>query len=150
MPPVSLGRANQKQMVELLVILAGSIIVFILSAYYDLIEKVVIISHRYEHLQVDEFFTLTCFLSLALAVFSVRRWLELRKALSEIRQLRGLIPICSGCKKIRDDEGYWHQIEMYFHDHSEVEFSHGICPDCIEKLYPDIAEDLMKDIKTQC
>jgi YesN/AraC family two-component response regulator len=61
---------------------------------------------------------------------------ELKTALAEIRTLRGIIPICASCKKIRDDGGYWHQVEVYVRDHSEAQFSHGICPDCAEKLYP--------------
>lgn len=62
---------------------------------------------------------------------------ELQSALSEIKQLSGLLPICSSCKKVRNDDGYWEQIEGYIRDHSEVEFSHGICPDCAKKLTPD-------------
>lgn len=61
----------------------------------------------------------------------------LQGALDEIKTLRGIIPICSHCKKIRDDEGYWEQIEAYISDHSEAQFSHGICPDCAQELYPD-------------
>jgi len=66
---------------------------------------------------------------------------ELQKALAEVKTLSGLIPICASCKKIRDDKGYWGQIESYISDHSEAEFSHGICPDCMKKLYPDLMED---------
>jgi len=62
---------------------------------------------------------------------------ELEQALSDVRQLSGMLPICSSCKKIRNDSGYWQQIEAYFKDHSQVEFSHSICPDCAAKLYPD-------------
>ncbi len=61
---------------------------------------------------------------------------KLEKALKEIKQLRGIIPICASCKKIRDDQGAWNQLEAYISDHSEAEFSHGICPECAEKLYP--------------
>ncbi|MHB8809042.1 MAG: two-CW domain-containing protein [Desulfobulbaceae bacterium] len=63
---------------------------------------------------------------------------KLRIALSEIKTLRGLIPICASCKKIRDDKGVWNQIECYIRDHSEAEFSHGICPECAAKLYPNL------------
>jgi len=63
---------------------------------------------------------------------------DLEKALSEIKKLSGLLPICSHCKKIRDDTGYWNQIESYIHAHSEAEFSHGICPECAEKYFPDV------------
>ena len=62
---------------------------------------------------------------------------ELEQALIDIRQLSGMLPICASCKKIRNDGGYWEQIEAYIQEHSEVEFSHGICPDCAVKLYPD-------------
>lgn len=68
---------------------------------------------------------------------------ELRKTLAEIKTLRGFLPICSNCKKIRDDEGYWQQIEKYIMEHSEAEFSHGICPDCMKKLYPELADQIM-------
>lgn len=63
---------------------------------------------------------------------------ELRKAVSEVKTLSGLIPICASCKKIRDDKGYWNQIESYIKERSNVDFSHGICPDCAEKLYPEL------------
>jgi len=63
---------------------------------------------------------------------------ELKGALAKVKQLSGLLPICSSCKKIRDDKGYWNQIEAYIRDHSEAEFSHGICPECSKKLYPDL------------
>ncbi len=62
---------------------------------------------------------------------------ELEKTLAEIHQLSGLLPICSSCKKIRDDDGYWHQVEEYINRHSEASFSHSMCPTCIEKFYPN-------------
>lgn len=62
------------------------------------------------------------------------------EAMSNIRILRGLFPICASCKKIRDDGGYWKQIDGYIRDHSEAEFSHSICPDCMERLYPEFTE----------
>ncbi|HEY3384172.1 MAG TPA: PAS domain-containing protein [Vicinamibacterales bacterium] len=62
---------------------------------------------------------------------------ELTEALAKIRTLSGLLPICASCKKIRDDHGYWTQIESYIRQHSEADFTHGLCPSCAEKLYPD-------------
>ena len=59
-------------------------------------------------------------------------------ALAEVKELKGLLPICSNCKKIRDDSGYWNQIESYISTHSHAEFTHGICPDCARKLYPEM------------
>lgn len=76
-------------------------------------------------------------------VTAVRDLTEKRKAEEEISILRGILPICSFCKKIRDDKGYWNQIESYIHDHSEAEFSHGVCQECAKKHYPD--EDLYGD-----
>ena len=65
---------------------------------------------------------------------------DLRDALVQIKTLSGLIPICASCKKIRDDKGYWNRLETYIQEHSEAEFSHGICPDCMKKLYGDFLE----------
>jgi GAF domain-containing protein len=62
---------------------------------------------------------------------------ELELTLSEVKTLQGFLPICASCKKIRDDKGYWNQIEKYISDHSDVQFSHGICPECAKKLYPE-------------
>ncbi|MFP4547861.1 MAG: GAF domain-containing protein [Fidelibacterota bacterium] len=63
---------------------------------------------------------------------------ELKTALQEIKTLRGMLPICSYCKKIRDDDGYWNRLETYIHHHSEAEFSHSICPDCAKKQFPNM------------
>jgi len=64
--------------------------------------------------------------------------IELEQALGEVKQLSGLLPICASCKRIRDDKGYWNQIESYIREHSDAEFSHSICPECQEKLYPEL------------
>jgi hypothetical protein len=66
---------------------------------------------------------------------------QLQKALAEVKELRGFIPICSACKKIRDDAGYWQQIEKYIQDRSDAQFTHGICPDCTRRLYPELCDD---------
>ena len=63
---------------------------------------------------------------------------ELKTALDHIKQLQGMLPICSVCKNIRDDKGYWNRIESYISRHSEVRFSHSICPDCAKKIYPEL------------
>jgi hypothetical protein len=62
---------------------------------------------------------------------------ELREALSRVKTLSGLLPICAHCKKVRDDSGYWSALEDYLRTHSDAEFSHGICPECMELLYPE-------------
>ena len=66
---------------------------------------------------------------------------ELQETLHEVKQLSGLLPICASCKKIRDDKGYWNQIESYICSRSEVQFSHGICPECFKKLYSEEHEN---------
>lgn len=67
----------------------------------------------------------------------VRAHLELRRAQQEIQTLRGFLPTCACCKKIRDDQGAWHDMESYITHHSEAQFSHGLCPDCIPRYFPD-------------
>jgi hypothetical protein len=62
---------------------------------------------------------------------------KLQKALAEVRTLRGILPICSFCKKIRDDDGYWNQVEVYVKERSDADFSHSICPDCMKEHYPE-------------
>lgn len=65
---------------------------------------------------------------------------DLKKASEEIRTLKGIVPICSSCNSIRDNEGHWHRVDVYVRDHTHAEFSHGICPICLEKLYPSNSE----------
>ena len=62
-------------------------------------------------------------------------------ALSQIKTLSGMLPICASCKRIRDDKGYWNQMEAYVEQHSDAEFSHGICPECSKKIYPKYYND---------
>lgn len=66
---------------------------------------------------------------------------DLQHALGQVKTLRGLLPICAHCKKIRDDRGYWNQIEAYIRSHTDADFSHGICPDCLRKLYPQFQQE---------
>ncbi len=78
--------------------------------------------------------------------------IELREALEDIKTLHGIIPICAHCKKIRDDEGYWHQVEVYVRDHSDAEFSHSLCAECMKELYPEEAGEILggaEDDKTR-
>lgn len=66
---------------------------------------------------------------------------ELQAALAEVKVLSGFLPICSSCKKIRDDQGYWNQIEAYISEHSEAEFTHGVCPDCAKKMLAELERE---------
>jgi hypothetical protein len=65
---------------------------------------------------------------------------ELQDALTQVKLLSGLLPICSSCKKIRDNEGYWSQVESYIQQHSEATFTHGMCPECFKKYYPQLTK----------
>ena len=97
---------------------------------------------------LQESMELGLFVSLTLVAYGLirRAWLrqqaahaELEKLLTEVKTLGGMLPICSHCKKIRDDQGYWNQLETYIQQHSGAEFTHGLCPDCVRLLYPDFA-----------
>ena len=70
---------------------------------------------------------------------------ELQKALNKVKTLSGLLPICAACKKIRDDQGYWSQIEVDISEHSEADFSHGICPDCAKDMYVDLERYIVNE-----
>jgi|GEM_PF-1385094 len=70
---------------------------------------------------------------------------ELQEALASIKTLRGLIPICANCKKIRDDQGYWQQVETYVREHSQATFTHGLCPDCARLLFPGVSKERRDD-----
>ncbi|MEI6126889.1 MAG: CHASE3 domain-containing protein [Pseudomonadota bacterium] len=71
---------------------------------------------------------------------------ELRDSITSVKVLSGLLPICASCKKIRDDKGYWNQIEVYMRDHSIAHFTHGICPECAIKLYPELYKEKPSEI----
>jgi CheY-like chemotaxis protein len=72
---------------------------------------------------------------------------ELKEVLDNIKTLRGLLPICAGCKNIRDDDGYWIQVESYLTSHSDLNFTHSICPDCVKKLYPEFTRNKKVDVE---
>lgn len=65
---------------------------------------------------------------------------ELRNAMAEVRTLSGLLPICSSCKQVRDDQGYWSRLETYLSKHTDISFSHGLCKECAQKIYPDYCD----------
>ena len=137
--------------VEFFCLLVGSVIVYLVSARLDLAEDLIELSIRYEHWELDEILSVLIYTIAALAIIAVLRWrdavaavkrehqlnLELQQALGEIKELEGILPICSFCKRIRDDEGNWQQMETYIRDRSSADFSHGICDECMKKHYPD-------------
>ena len=92
--------------------------------------------------------TVVSFMILAFALSEFRREYlrekelnaKLIEAMAHIKQLRGLLPICANCKKIRNDDGYWEQVETYFQENSNIAFTHGFCPECVRKLYPEVTD----------
>ncbi len=65
---------------------------------------------------------------------------ELKQALAEVRTLKGIVPICANCKNVRDDQGYWNRVESYLNQHTEADFTHAVCPDCMKRLYPQFED----------
>ena len=74
---------------------------------------------------------------------------QLKQTLKEVKTLRGFLPICSNCRKVRKDSGYWQQIEAYIQEHTDAKISHGICPECMRELYPELAEKIIKKMNNQ-
>ena len=74
---------------------------------------------------------------------------DLKRALDEVETLRGLLPICASCKKIRDDKGYWNHIEVYISNHANVDFTHTLCPDCVRHFYPEYWDQLQERAKSR-
>ena len=121
-----------------------------LTYYAAIGVSILVIAGFYTSPPGGELWKIVCNRGLALfaiwttAVLSVQQktiQIEKEKALSELNVLGGMLPICASCKKIRDDHGYWSQIESDIRDHSEAEFSHGICPDCAKTIYPDLVQE---------
>ena len=136
-------------------VLLFSAVVFVIAAQFDLLEKLAAISRNHEKWELEEVLIVALFLAIAWAAFSMRRWIQykcantillscnedLQMALIQIKELKGSIPICSACKKIRDGDGFWHRVESYIERHTRAEFTHGICPECTKTLYPEYAAD---------
>ena len=150
MKPCSLSATKER-----LLLAAIALSTFMISSQFDFLEKLVGFSQKHEKYEIDELFSVCVVLVFCQAVLLHRRWVALRQgkkilaqqhreledAMAEIKQLKGIIPICASCKKMRDDEGYWHQVETYLSTHSDAEFSHGICPDCLKELYGEFLDD---------
>lgn len=142
-------KSNQKS--DLLISLALIILTYIVSSQFDLQDRLDRFCALYERYEADEIMVVGLLLIPLSMIFVWRRWQEIRQAnsrlgaaLKEIEHLRGIIPICCACKKIRDDDGYWHEVETYFKDHLDTSFTHGICDDCIRDLYPDLHSKLQE------
>ncbi len=149
-------KINRRLRLDFFLVIFFAVVVYFIASSNDLLEKLITYSSKHESWELDEFITVFIYLVFALMFFSIRRWYEinelknelvsqntsLKKAVAEIKRLRGILPICANCKRIRDDAGYWHQVELYVRDHTDAEFTHSICPDCIKMLYSDLDDEL--------
>lgn len=136
-----------------------AIAVYFIAGQYDLLEHVLAFSREHEEWEVDEIFIVSFALLFVISFISMRQWRKLKQvkqtlllknksleeAFTEIKQLKGIIPICSSCKKIRDQSGSWHQVEVYVKKHTEAQFSHGMCPECMSKIYSGKHEIMNED-----
>ena len=138
-------RINKKILIDSIVIFSITFILYLYSISVDLFEEIVDFVYKYEEYELDEFITLSLFLVFAGTLFTIRRMkdiqLAFRKtekyskklevALSEIKRLEGMLPICQHCKNIRSDEGNWEKLETFVSKRTDAKFSHSICPDCL-------------------
>jgi hypothetical protein len=120
---------------DLVVLVSIGIPLLAFASIFHVFERFAAFHQKYGVGPIDDFIIAFAVLTLAFAVFSLRRWRELQKALANIVTLQGMLPICASCHKVRDDEGYWNRLEFYIETHSEAELFHTICPSCLKKLY---------------
>jgi hypothetical protein len=150
--PSHIDKLRSKSRLELVVSIVLCGLFFVFSFFYDILEAIYLASREYEHLEIDELFTTLVFAGILMFIYALRRKRELQyladklekrnqeleAALARVSELEGIIPICSFCKKIRDDQGYWHKVEEYISSHSMANFSHGLCPECAKKYYKEL------------
>jgi K+-sensing histidine kinase KdpD len=135
----------------------GAVGIAIVSAATWFLADYILANHYSSHFYAfwNSVIRLISFVLIAVLVASIRRSLEYEKkvsadlqhSLNHIKRLHGMLPICASCKKIRNDKGYWEQIEQYISERSETEFTHGLCPECAMKLYPELMESIEKEKK---
>ncbi len=125
---------------EIAMIVTIMFFVFLIFGQIDLLEKLYTWSLNHEEFEIDEILSTSVVFVFLLLIFSIRRWIDLRVetnklrlALAELRTIKGIIPICAYCKRIRNEEGAWDQLEAYFQSRIDAQFSHGICNSCYEK-----------------
>ncbi|MGH7725143.1 MAG: hypothetical protein ACREOU_06900 [Candidatus Eiseniibacteriota bacterium] len=138
--------SSRRALRDLIGVAALAALAFAILVRLDAFEQIAAFSRSHESWQMDELVTLAIVLAFGGAIYSYRRWrdqaseMALReKAEEEARVLRGLLPICASCKKIREKDGAWTVLETYLVRHTEAELTHGICPECTTRLYPEIA-----------
>lgn len=137
---------------DLLIIAILSVLLFAVAASFDVFNAIIGWIYAHDTRQLDELFTVMMFWTLAFLVYTWRRKRELMseirrretaelgrtQAQDEVKVLTRLLPVCAWCKKIRDDQGYWNQLEEYVGKQTGTKISHGICPECAEKMMADV------------
>ena len=146
-PPMTHPVKNSLMPTDILVVIAVTVVSFFLFGKFDVLEAVVEFSAAHEAYEVDEIISSMVVMALCMIVVLFRRWREsvraraliarqkeeLETIMKEIKTLQGIIPICASCKNIRTEDGAWSQLETYIRTHSDAEFSHGLCPECVKK-----------------
>lgn len=130
---------------DLVVLVVGGVLLFAGLVRVEAFERFSIWSRRNEAWQLDEVLVAVAVLAFAVGLYALRRWQDLKSevtrrevAEAESERLEGLLPICAGCKKIRDGVGSWVAVEVYVAARTAAAFTHGICPDCRQRLYPEL------------
>ena len=141
---------------DLAVVVVLAVVVFLLSAAFDIFNKVILWMYRHDTWQLDELFTVSLFLAVALSLYAWRRHRELisqirrrekaeaekaellpklQSALAEVHSLKKLVPMCTSCRKVRNEDGTWDHLELYIETHLVARIDEGVCPDCARRLY---------------
>jgi hypothetical protein len=141
---------------DLVVMLVVSVALFIVSAFFDVFNKVISWMYTHDTWQLDELFTVAAYFAVAISIYAWRRHRELRdeiryrqnaeaekaelvpeleRALADVSTLRTLLPICYSCKRIRDPKGHWDPVEVYIENHVAAKINNGLCPECARKMY---------------
>ena len=138
---------NSLMLTDILVVVAVTVVSFFIFGTIDVLEAVVEFSAAHEAYEIDEIISSMVVMALCMIVVLLRRWREsvraeafiarqkeeLETMMKEIKTLQGIIPICASCKSIRTEGGDWNQLETYIRTHSDAEFSHGLCPECVKQ-----------------
>lgn len=164
--PVARSQSSE----DLIVIFAVAIFIFVISATFDIFDKIISWIYRHNTWQLDELFTVVIYLTFAIAVYAWRRRKELliqirgreraeaaharlvpqlETALADVSRLNKLLPICSSCKRVRDAKGYWTHVEDYIEMNLKTRLDDGLCPDCAKNLYGDIHKSSHQSIRIQ-
>jgi uncharacterized membrane protein SirB2 len=141
---------------DFIIITSVSIVVFTISATFDIFNSIISWIYRHDTWQLDELFTVAVYLVFAITIYARRRHRELvvqmqlrkqveaekaqiipelERARADVSVLKRLLPICSSCKRVRDDKGYWNRVEVYIETHFFTKLDDGTCPDCARELY---------------